>query len=244
MCDPITIAGVALTGLSAGLGSMAQNKVAGARADALAAERIRQQGFQQQQQTLNTQAQDRYQDFGAKQDEKAKSLSSYFTTAQPSAPAPALAALPASESNLVVQEQGKQADAAKARTDQIGAALGDLRSFGDLLGSTSRMTARDAGYVGQIGNFMRGSQSVLPYELDAASRAGDQMSFLGSLARGLGATGVSAGLSGNPFAGALPATAPLVAAPGSRALGGALDRSGVPGYSGYQTPSLFSLFAR
>jgi hypothetical protein len=44
MCDPLTIAGVALTGLSTGLNAAAQSKVANAREDAMAAERIRREG--------------------------------------------------------------------------------------------------------------------------------------------------------------------------------------------------------
>ncbi|GJE37638.1 hypothetical protein [Methylobacterium persicinum] len=43
---------------------------------------------------------------------------------------------------------------------------------------------------------MRGSASVLPFELNAASHVGDTMKTLGGLAQGWGKVGVSAGLSG------------------------------------------------
>ena len=194
ICDPITIAGIALTGLATGANYMGNQKVESARNDALEAERIRQQGLDQQAAALNLQSQDRYQGFEKKQDERAGSLADYYTQQQ--AEAPAASALPASASNITVAAENKARGKAKDRTNQIGTALGELRSFGDLLGDTSRLQARDASQIGQIGGFKRGSSNILGMELDEANNAGDDYRLFGDIAGSLGKVGVSAGLSG------------------------------------------------
>lgn len=198
MCDPVTIAGVALTGLSTGLNSMAASKVQRARDDAMAAERIRQRGLDQEASVLNTQSQDRYQDFQGQQDQKAQKLADYYT-GQPSAPENPASDTPASNSNITVQEEAKQRAKAKDFTDKTGAALGTMRSFGDMLGDVSRLQGRDAAQLGQLGNFKQGSSNVLGYELDNANSAGNGLKMLGTLTGGLGQIGVSAGLSGKSF---------------------------------------------
>ena len=208
MCDPITIAGVALTGLAAGSNYLGGQKIESARNDALEAERIRQQGLDQQAAALNLQSQDRYQGFEEKQGERSKSLADYYT--QQEAAAPAASALPASSSNITVAAEKKARGEAKDRTNQIGTALGELRSFGDLLGDTSRLQARDASQIGQIGGFKRGSSNILGMELDEANNAGGNYRMFGDIASGLGKVGVSAGLSGtgnglsSMFGGAAP----------------------------------------
>jgi hypothetical protein len=243
MCDPF-IAGLALTGLSTGLNYVANQKVEGARDSAMAAERIRQQGLDQQADALNLQSQDRFQGFEDKKDERSSQLGQYFTD-QVATP-PTAAAMPASGSNITVQAENKARGDARERTDQIGNALGELRSFGDLLGDTSRLQARDASQIGQIGGFKRGSSNILGMELDAANSAGNGMRLGADIAGGLGKVGVSAGLSGtgglgNLFGGGGNTVASAGAA-GSRALGGALDRASVPGYAGYSAPNMFSFF--
>lgn len=247
MCDPLTIAGVALTAGSTVANYAAQQKVQRARDDAMAAERIRQQGLDKEAAALNTQSQDRYQDFEGQQDQKAGQLAEYFTgqdVAEPSAEA----ALPTSASNITVAEEAKQRAGAKAFTDRSGQALGELRSFGDLMGGLGRLQARDATEIGQIGGFKRGSSGVLSYELDDASRAGDGLKLFGDILGGVGGLATSSGLSGGSLFGAggdpwngLRAAAPKVSTltpGGGMAAGRALDRASVPGYSG----TLFNLY--
>jgi hypothetical protein len=173
---------------------MANQQVEGARNSAMAAERIRQQGLDQQADALNLQSQDRYQNFDDKKEERSSQLGQYFTD-QVATP-PTAAAMPASGSNITVQAENKARGDARERTDQIGNALGELRSFGDLLGDTSRLQARDASQIGQIGGFKRGSSNVLGLELDAANSAGNGMRLGADIAGGLGKVGVSAGLGG------------------------------------------------
>lgn len=213
MCDPITIAGIALTAGSTLANSIAQRKVQKARDDVLAAERIRQNGLQHEADALNTQSQDRYQDFSGQQGEKASELGQYFTdqkieNANDNAAATQEMTVPQSGSNITVREEQKQRGKADAYGQQQGEALGELRSFGDLLGGIGRQQSRDAGQIGQIGGFMRGSSSVVPYELDTANHAGDGMKLFGDLLGLGGSIGLAKGL-GSGAASKFPAAPKL-----------------------------------
>ncbi len=228
MCDPLTIAGLALTAGSTVANYAANQQVQAARNDALAAERIRQGGLDQEAAALNVQSQDRYQGFEGQQEQKAKQLGDYFAGQSVAEPTTA-EALPTSTSNITVQEENSQRGKAREFTDEQGRALGNLRAFGDLLGGIGRLQARDASLIGQIGGFKQGSSGVLPLELDAASSAGDGMKLFGDILGGLGSVGTSAGLSGGSFVGrggkgatgvvtAAPKIAPVpaIASPGLR----------------------------
>jgi len=195
LCDPLTIAGIALTAGSTVANTVAQGKVTKARDDALAAERIRQGGLDQEAAALNTQSQDLYQDFGGQQDAAATKLGDYFAGQTAAEPTTA-EALPTSGSNVTVQEEKKQRDKARTETNASGAALGSLRAFGDVLGTAGREQARDASLIGQIGGFKTGSSGVLPLELDAASQKGGGLKLLGDVLGGFGGVATSAGLSG------------------------------------------------
>lgn len=211
MCDPLTIAGIALTAGSTVANSMAASKVTQARNDALAAERVRQRGYDAEAAALNTQSQDRYKDFGGQQEAKAQDLGDYFAgqkIANQSAAneQAAGAAMPTSASNLAVQEEAKQRAKASAFTDAQGQSLGQLRSFGDLLGGIGREQAQDASLIGQIGGFKKGSSAVTPYELEAANQKGNGLKLFGDVLNLGGSLATAAGLSGkslgNLFGGA------------------------------------------
>lgn len=177
----------------------------------MAAERIRQGTLDQEAQALNAQSQDRYQDFEGKQTERSTQLADYFTGQDVPEPT-AEVAIPTTASNITVKEEAKQRGQATDFTNRTGAALGNLRSFGDLLADTSRLQARDAGLIGQLGGFKRGSSNVLGYELDDASQAGNGMKMFGDLAGGFGGVALNAGLSGGNLFSAGAGTAPKVAA--------------------------------
>lgn len=214
MCDPLTIAGLALTAGSTVANYAANQQIEAARNDALAAERIRQNTLNQEADALNLTSQNRYQDFVGQQEAKSAELGDYF--AGQSVPEPEVGSgLPSSSSSIVVQEEDRQRDKARDFTDRTGKALGELRSFGDLLGSVSRGQARDASLIGQIGGFKMGSSNVVPYELDEAGRAGDGMKLFGDILGGLGSVGTMAGLSGGNlfgFGAVNPATVSATAA--------------------------------
>jgi hypothetical protein len=191
----LTIAGIGLSVGGTVANYAANQRVESARNDALAAERIRQQGLDREAAALNTASQDRYQDFAPQQAETAAGLGEYFAGEQVAEPT-AAEALPTSTSNITVREEQNQRQQARDFTNNQGAALGQLRSFGDLLGGIGREQARDASQIGQIGGFKTGSAGVRPYELDAASQAGNGMKFFGDVLGGLGSVGLNAGLSG------------------------------------------------
>ncbi|MFY7925562.1 MAG: hypothetical protein ACOVN5_07110 [Aquidulcibacter sp.] len=228
----MTIAGVALSAGSAIANNAAQQKVQRARDDAMAAERIRQKGLDQEAAALNAQSQDRYTEVDAKQAEKSASLADFFTgqdVAEPSAEA----AVPTTASNITVAEENKQRQSAKNFTDRSGAALGELRSFGDLMGSIGRLQARDAGQVGQIGGFKQGSSGVLSYELDEANQKGAGLRLFGDLLSAGAGIATNAGLSQPaPFKANTTLGGVLGYRPSSMAAGRAADRASVPGYSG------------
>lgn len=229
----MSIAGAALTVGSTVANTIGANKAAKARDEALAAERIRQGAYDQEAQALNRQSQDRYQDFGAKTEEKKQALGDYFAPAvENSEVNNAAAALPATANNVVTREMAKRSGEARAFTDQQGQALASLRAFGDMLGDTSRMQGRDASLVGQIGGFKRGSSNVMPLELEAAAQRGSGARMLGDIMGGIGGIALTAGLTGGSlgkmFGGG---TKPLTAVgrmPATARAGTTVARSAVP----------------
>lgn len=202
MCDPLTIAGVALTGA----GYVAQNQGARAasraRDSALAAERIRQSGLDQETAALNAQSQDRYQGFQGKQDERRNQLADYFVQNDAQAAPETQGVLPQSNNVVVNNEISARRGEAREATDKQGEALANLRAFGDLLGSTGRLQGRDAAQIGQIGGFKRGSNNVLALELNAAQQKGAGARGLGEALQGIGGLAIQGGLRG-PGAGGL-----------------------------------------
>lgn len=206
MCDPLTI-GLALTAGSTVANTIGANQAASARKDAMAAERYRQQQLDREAQGLNTKAQDRYSGFDQNQQDEAAKLADYFKSAPESATgavdtanASAASVMPTATNDIVTREIGKQSDNAKAFTDQQGTALGNLRSFGDLMGGLSRGTARDAGYIGQIGGFKQGSSAVLPYELEAAAQKGAGWRTFGDILGAAGSMYTGKGINANALA--------------------------------------------
>lgn len=96
-----------------------------------------------------------------------------------------------------MREEAKQRGQATAFANQQGQALGKLRAFGDVLGSISRDQARDAGTIGQIGGFKRGSSNIVPLELDQANQAGAGFNMLGDVLGLGGSLALGKGLSGS-----------------------------------------------
>lgn len=234
MCDPLTIGGIAATGLSVALNSAAQSQVQHARDEALTAEQVRQKQLDQQAAVVNEQSRQAYTNAPKKEAQRGKQLADYFTDQK--AQAPRENALPTSASNITVQEEGKQADKARAFTNTEGQALGQLRSFGDLMSSNSLLQARDASQVGQIAGFKQGSSSVLPYELDDANHAGDGLKLFGDLVGGVGGLVTQKALSAAaPFSANTTLTnyigAQNFANPGTMPIGRLLDRNSMPGYA-------------
>lgn len=235
MCDPVSIAGLVLSAGSAVAGQMASSQAASARNDVMAAERIRQQGFDRETTALNDASQKRYEGFQSQQDQKATQLGDYFAGQQADAAAAANAgtaalSVPQSSSNLTVQNEAQERGDARKSTNQQAKARGNLRAFGDVLGSTNLLQARDAIQIGQIGGFKKGSSGVTSFELEDANNAGSGMKMFGDLLGLAGGAATSYGLKGSYVGSTLGAGASSVANSGIAAARAA-DRASVPGYS-------------
>lgn len=104
--------------------------------------------------------------------------------------------LPSSSSAVVNQETDKQRAAAQGYVDQQSGALANMKSFGDLLGGISLLQGRDAAQIGTIGGFKRGSQGIVPLELNQAAKTGDDMRLLGDILAGAGQVATGYGIGG------------------------------------------------
>lgn len=214
MCDPITLAGIGLTAASTVAGMAGQSQAQSAEDQVLDAQRAKQAQYDRNAAAVNKKSQADYTGFTGQQDTRANDLSKYFTTTQADAsaagPVGAPADIPVSSSNIVNAEDAKQEGKTAAFSGQQSDALGQLRSFGDILGDKSRDTARDAGKIAQIGDFKTGWSNLAPFALDNASHAGDTTDFVGTLLGGLGKVGLSAGLSGGSLSHMFGSAAPTV----------------------------------
>lgn len=96
--------------------------------------------------------------------------------------------LPGSDSApQIVQTAAERSVAGqKADASQLALALANLGSTNDMLFDTGIETGRNAGRIGQVGSFMRGSAAALQPELDAAAHKGSFLRGLGSLAQSIG----------------------------------------------------------
>lgn len=230
MCDPLTIASIALTVGSTIANSAAASRSANARTDVLNAERTRQNALDQEAQALNDRSRNRYKDVEGQREQKAQTLSDYLAPPPEVGAANQAAEMPAPTNSIVTREMNRKSDQASDFVGQQGQALAQLRSFGDLLGDTSRAQARDGSLIGQIGGFKRGSSNITPLELDAANQKGAGLRTLGDIMGGLGSIGLSAGLTGgggslaSMFGGGQPLTA-MGAAAAPTAAGSVLPRS-------------------
>lgn len=195
MCEPLMIAGAVAMAGSQLANMQAQRRVDKARRGAQEAESIRQQQLDRESQALNTQSQDRYQDYEGQQDDKTAEIAQFYGDKRMPEDAPS--AIPSSGGNVTVaRESAKQQGKARAYGDQQNEALAGLRAFGDLLGGIARDQSRDAGQIGLINSFKQGSAAVLPYELEAANAKGNSLRTLGSLLQGVGAGAFGAGQGG------------------------------------------------
>lgn len=197
MCYPLIIAGVAMTAASIYANAKANEAIAKKRDEAMGAELERQKGYRSEAAAVNDQSQARYQDFSGQQQQKAQSIGDYLAAQAKSLPADAPTEVAPDSANILVKtETAKQLGKAKAYGDQQDRALGNLRAFGDLLGGISREQAGDAAQLGTIGSFMKGSNAILPLELDAANSAGSGWKTAGTVLGAGGSLLTSAGIGG------------------------------------------------
>lgn len=162
---------------------MASNSDAAARNSVLSNEITRNRQLNQNAAAVNAHSEAQFENFVPQQTDRAKQLGDYFGGDSASKPDAATSGvMPTSSSDIVNQDETKQLAKVDNYATQQAGALGELRSFGDLLGDKTRTQARDASQVGQIGNDMKGyATNVVPYQLDAAKHSGDTARTLGDV---------------------------------------------------------------
>lgn len=172
----------ALMGASTAVNTIANNRQQRAIADAMSMETARQNQFTEEQFGILGGMEDRVADYDARAGERRSSLADMFTTGtEGGQPAPVQTAMPASDSSIVQTREANERSRARDFTNQQGEALANMRSFGDTFDDFGRMFGRDMGDFGLVQSMRRGSQAVLPAELQAAQTRGQGLRTLGDL---------------------------------------------------------------
>lgn len=241
MALPALFLPLLFSGLSMGANMMGARKQDEALAAATTAETSRQKRFDEQAYALNDKATDRYDNVAEQQSDRTENLAQLYKDAASSEPVTQAVAAPQSSSNLVVASDARAKAKADARAENNAENLATLRSFGDLFGDLGRDQQRDASELNILGSFKRGSQSVLPMELQAAQSKGSGWRLAGDLfgAAGAIATPMALTAGGLPgwFGGGAPLAGTEFLAAGAPAKAGAA--AGANGFNGPLLPALY-----
>lgn len=213
MALPLLGIALALSGLGMGAQHIGSQRAESAQSDAMAAERIRQQGFDQQAQKINVDSRNRYQDIVPQQEEKTAELADMFLEGADAAPS---FGPPPSDDSITVRREADARAASREYTDQQGTARARMLSLGDLFGDIGVEQAQDMTALNGIGGMRRGSQGVLPFELDAAAQEGSGWRMAGDIMGGLGSIATMGAMTGATLpglGGILSSNAPRSAVP-------------------------------
>lgn len=221
MCDPVTLTAVALTAAGSAAQASGQAQARGAQQKAVGAEATRQKAISQKSfgsaadtlQGVSRPEQDRLQ-----QNAEAQRGAAY--TAPIGGPSPTGGASPyvsplAPSNPAIAAEFGRAGGNQQSKSISEALAKAKLDSYGDTNLFTGIRTGRNAQDIGFNSAEARGSEAVLPSELEAAKRhgagmraLGDALTLAGSVT-GLAGPGLfgsdlfgagGAGLYGNDFA--------------------------------------------
>ena len=187
MCTPVAIA-LAMTAAGSAAQAAGARRAAKAMEGARLAESIRQKGFQDQATKISDQSLSKSGRASTEADMKAneakRAADAAAATAEVRKPIEATGENLAGDqtANRVMATEG-EAQAARnlGYAGQQGSAKANLLSFNDVTFQNAINNMRAGQQLGTIGNFMRGSAGVLPIELEAASRRGDNLKTLGTV---------------------------------------------------------------
>lgn len=182
-------------------------------------ERSRQQRFSQEQQGHFEDSLARAGAVASPEAERAAAERREATLASVIRPESPASYLPGSSSaNEVVRTAGERAGAEqRAQSEALADALGRLGGTGDQLLEANIQNSRNAGRIGQVGSFMRGSAAAGEAEVRAAAHKGAALRNLGALAQ----------MFGQAMAGRVGGTKP-VGAPGAGGMGALAELFGNP----------------
>jgi hypothetical protein len=181
--NPLLLAGL-FTGGSVLANSLGAGQQSRAVAQTLQAERERQNRLDAEARAISEASRARYDDMGGQTDAKAASLSDLYAdtageaNANPSRP---IASAPASSSNIVASAEAAEGQRVAGNAADERGRLARMRAFGDVMGGIGFDQARAGQQIGQIGGFMRGSQNVMPLEMNGAQMRGSGMRMVGDL---------------------------------------------------------------
>ena len=190
---PLLPLALALTAGGIGANYVGSKKAQAAQQDAMAAERIRQSGLDEEAFAIGDKNRDRYKNIEAQQDTKADELADMFLAE--AGEAPSFGPAPSSD-NLTVRAEREAKGESREYTDQQGRARAELLSLGDLFGDIGVDQGRSMTDLSALYGFKRGSQGVLPHELEAASQEGGGWRMAGDIMGGLGSVATMGALSG------------------------------------------------
>lgn len=220
----------ALMAASAGANYIGSKKAQGAQQDAMQAERIRQKKYDKQAYQTNDKSRERYKDFEGQAAQQETSLADLYAQDAPEAP---IATMPTS-SNISVARGAEEMGKAKAETDDRGRRRAALMSLGETFGGIDRGLSDDFSHLNQIDSFRRGSQGVLPLELEEAQNAGNGWRLAGDILGGVGSIASMGALTGAEipglpgiFAGSAPIAAGGAMRPMPRPKPGAVGGGGL-----------------
>lgn len=230
MCNPVAIA-LSLTAAGSAAQAAGARRAAKAMEGARVAESIRQKGFQDE---ANKVVDESLSKSGRGSTEQGmKEAAAERAAASDAAVAAVRKPVEATGANLSGDQSGNKVMATESDLQanknlgfaaQQGRAKSDLLSFNDITFQNAINNARAGQQLATTGNFMRGSAGVLPVEVEAASRKGDNLKTLGTLLSTAGTVvGMGAGADwwkaapevGTPVLGeAGKITAPIAPEPG------------------------------
>ena len=202
MCDPLSIAGVALTIGSTFLSSQAANKVERSRNAAINTETNRQEELQKRAQATLLQNTQKFtpenvnQGIQAAEDARTERLQSNVTGGDtladvnfgPSAP------------NSVREDAARRVNEGLASGKEFAGQLAGLGAFGEQQFGTRLDLSRLAESMGALGTESRNSAAILPLELNSANRAGDKLRGIADITGALGSVAnFGSAVGANPF---------------------------------------------
>jgi hypothetical protein len=187
MCNPVAIA-LSLTAAGSAAQAAGARRAAKAMEGARVAESIRQKGFQDEankvvDESLNKSGRSST-DAAMKAAAEARAADAAAATAEVRKPIEATGenlAGDTSGNKVMATESDLQAARNLGFAGQQGAAKANLLSFNDMTFQNAINNIRAGQQLNTTGNFMRGSAGVLPVELEAASRKGDNLKTLGTV---------------------------------------------------------------
>lgn len=210
MCDPVSLAVTSLVATGAGTAVQAAGarKSQKAMSAAANAERLRQQGYQREAdslfaESLSKQGADAQNEGVAAAEAKRTAVTQAAQTPTAVVNIPTQGATP----TVVADETSARVGAGNAQAAMDAANRAALSSFGDVQLGNALLNTRYGQQQGHIGRNMQGSASVLQLEMEAAKRKGDNLMGIGSLLNAGGQiAGMGAGMGwGAPAAAAAPA---------------------------------------